>query len=393
MAITSNILLTLGSDVGNISIYEDYNSYGTALRTGLPPSSFTSGTGYNLTGINDNSTTLKIKSNSAGCTNEAFLKIGASGKYMAAVFGGVGTNAYIVLSKDYGGNFERWTIGAPVLSTGYFFVPNTLNMSASGQTGVVAAYNNSSPVIYTLKNYYTAHSVFTPPVSFQPKASAVSGNGVYMVVVGTGYMYLSSDAGANWILVGPAASYTGVAISVDGKYITASTTSTTSVYRSENYGVDWTSVGYGSDSMAITGLKMSSSGKVQIFVGKSSLVNSVQGKISVNYGVSWVVINSLPLNALNGVDLTSDGRIAITYLLGSWYKITINTTTGTSTLAAYSSPISGAGINAMSIDSTGEVLLATLLNNPTVVSGNGGAGWSQKIGIANNLTGAAINKL
>jgi len=402
MAITSKILLTLGANVDNISIFQDSDLYSTALVTGLHPEDFPPITGYTLTGINDSSTVLKIQSvNAPFCTNAEFFKIGASGKFMLSASGATatGTNSFINVSKDYGETFQKWLIGAPILSNVEAFSVSYSKASvitASGEFGAIASYNgNSTLKLYLLDNYFTTHRIIsmpTNPLGWMASDVVMSSDGTIIAVSGfspsnttTGAIYLSKNSGGSFTTVGTSYHVTNVAMSNDGTNISAvgwAPTGTNIVFVSNTTGDSWVSrsaaIGEG------IGIDMSSDGRIQVAIGTTGVA------VSRDYGVSWTVIVSLAASSTSagvGCSISSNGKLAFFHNGNFLYKVAISDLSVTVTQPTV--PFSGI-IYDIDTDSDGStVIMSNGLQ--TFVSKNAGVGWNQKItGLA---MAVSINKL
>ena len=225
----------------------------------------------------------------------------ANGQYISVIAGGVHT------SSNYGNTWVRRNTSAP---SAYL---NNIAMSSTGQyqSAVAVVANGSYPnPFYNSSDYgvtWTTLSFSTPSIGF--RSIAMSSDGARRVVVrnGGGLMYTSSNYGSTWTSVsGSSNSWSFVAMSSTGQYITATSSNDTNVYISSDYGATISPkvaiIGAGDKFVSVA---MSSTGEYQ-----TTITEANGTYISSNYGSNWSRVN---YDIFSNVVMNSTGQYQLTF--------------------------------------------------------------------------------
>ena len=246
------------------------------------------------------------------------VSMSASGQYQTVV----DNIGYIFYSQNYGASFvkniaagsRRWTCVAVSRYTGQYQI-----------AGVNGGYLAN---LYRSVNYGLTWSVIGGFTGFW-NSVAISGNGQYQLSGSwiDGYMYVSSNYGANWTTITSMGKYwwQAFAISGNGQYQYAygyPTDGNLSTFISSNYGSTW--------SLLSTGPNIGVGGSPPFISTNETGQYYTIGKddklyISSNYGASFTIV-TFPSSGISGVKMTSSGQQQV-----------VSRSTNTSTISYYMS--------------------------------------------------------
>jgi hypothetical protein len=263
----------------------------------------------------------------------ADVSMSASGQYQTAV-DNVG---YIAYSQNYGASFikntaagnRRWRCVAVSRYTGQYQIAgvnggNLANLYRSvnyGTTwsviggftgfwnGVAISGNGQYQLsgssidgyLYVSSNYGANWTAKTSLGTNWYDSFAVSGNGQYQYAYSSGdinypanpHTFISSDYGSNWSILttgpsfGVAGSPPNITTNETGQYVSIAKNDT--LYISSNYGASFSTIVLSISSNAITAIKMTSSGQEQVV----SISASPSYYMSTNYGATWTPSTTL----------------------------------------------------------------------------------------------------
>lgn len=213
---------------------------------------------------------------SNGTTTEEYVAIttSADGKYVY-----IAGNAHeIWKSSDFG---ETWTIStvAPLNNFGW----GTVKTSDDGKDVIAGTEGQPNEGIYVSNDYGSTWNSESPATDGLYYATAVSGNGSYMLAPDSnGDVYISSDHGNTWTTsTAPnGLGYNGSSISTDGKYMVLAAVSN-GIYYSSDYGVSWTKSS-GTDTQSWYDISISGTGQYGVAVDYGGDIWT-----SKDYGVTW----------------------------------------------------------------------------------------------------------
>ena len=256
------------------------------------------------------------------------ISMSSSGQYQTTV----ADQGYITYSQNFGSSFvqntaagnRRWTCVAVSRYTGQYQIAgvnggNLANLYRSTNYGttwsVISGFTgfwNSVAIsgngqyqlsgdsidgyLYVSSNYGANWTAKTSTGKYWWEAFAISGNGQYQYAMGylisssNYYIFISSNYGSTWSLLstGPSIEINGsppnITTNETGQYVTIGKDST--LYRSSNYGASFTTLPLLPLADSITSVKMTSSGQQQVISIVSS-VSTVSYYMSVDYGVTW----------------------------------------------------------------------------------------------------------
>ena len=172
-------------------------------------------------------------------TNNA-LAMSSSGQYCVFAYTASATTGGIYLSSNYG---VTWAL---VSGTNYPWT--SVSMSSSGQY-ITACCNGTPNNIYISSNWGASFSLPTTSLSAISNwvSVKVSASAQWQVACANSAIYYSSNYGVTWTAVGanitlPSGTWGAVAISPNGRYMTATNNAATSyIFTNSNYGVGaWT---------------------------------------------------------------------------------------------------------------------------------------------------------
>jgi photosystem II stability/assembly factor-like uncharacterized protein len=191
-------------------------------------------------------------------------------------------------------------------------------MSSDGsiQTAVV----NSTGYIYKSTDYGANWTQMTAVGAKNWIGVAMSSTGEYQTaVVGTGYIYKSTDYGDNWTQMTAVGSrgWYGVSISSTGQYQTA-VVSGGYIYKSTDYGDSWTGM-TGIVSAYLRSVAVSSSGQYQTVGDDGGYIYR-----SVDYGANWTETRPIGTLSWRGVAISSTGQYQTAVVLGSFIQRSID---------------------------------------------------------------------
>jgi hypothetical protein len=260
--------------------------------------------------------------------------------------------------------------------------------SSAGGTKLVATVNGG--LIWTSVNSgvtWASHAVAT---NWSSVASSFDGTKL-VATVGytiyttspTGYIYTSSDSGANWVkrTSSNSRNWSCVASSADGNKLVAGDQNNGQLYISADSGGNWTS--QGSPNAFWTSVASSANGSNLVAVASGGQIYT-----STNAGVSWV--SRVP-GATNWTAVASSADGSRLIAAASAGQICISTDSGV-TWVPQNSPVSGR-ITSVASSSDGSRLAVTsggsAANGCIYISSDSGATWTQAAG-APNVSWASI---
>ena len=291
------------------------------------------------------------------------VSMSASGRYQTAV-DNVG---YIAYSQNYGASFtrntaagnRRWTCVAVSRYTGQYQIAgvnggNLANLYRSTNYGLtwsviggftgfwegVAISGNGqyqlsgdwiNGYLYVSSNY---GANWTPKTSLGTnwyQCFAISGNGQYQYAYSNGgvnyptdpYTFISSNYGSTWSILttGPSFGVSGgfpvIGTNETGQYVTIGKND--KLYVSSNYGASFTTITL--PSTGISAVKMTSSGQQQV-ASKSANTSTISYYMSADYGVTWTpnttlagIYTSIDISdGTGGTTTTTTTRVPYTYV-------------------------------------------------------------------------------
>jgi hypothetical protein len=228
-----------------------------------------------------------------------------TGQYQIAGVNG-GNLANLYRSVNYGATWS--VIGG---FTGFW---NSVAISGNGQYQLSGS--SIDGYLYVSSNYGANWTAKTSLGTNWYDCFAVSGNGQYQYAYSSGdvdypanpHTFISSDYGSNWSILstGPSFSVDGsppnIATNETGQYVSMAKNGT--LYISSNYGASFSTIQLVPSADSITSIKMTSSGQQQV-ASISSSVRTVSYYLSLNYGATWTP-NTTLTGAYSNIDI-SDG--------------------------------------------------------------------------------------
>lgn len=268
---------------------------------------------------------------------------------------------------------SSWTTISSVMSNW----PYGMDCSTDGRYIITDSANGSSGTIAVSRDYGNSWTLYTPAGTGAAwRSVACSGDGSFMIAVGTSICYTSTDYGATWTSRTPGGGVTAwndCDCTDDGYAVIVNTTyNTTFCQVSSNWGASWSSKSMGATGGYTTAVAISSLG-----FGTTGPVIAVgaQGKIwrSKNGGNSWGSY-SLPTGNGNDRCITMDydgSHIAYgSNSSNAWY---LSTNSGDS-WTQKSGPVSNT--YGISMDAYGEKIIIGDYGNYLYLSTDGGSTWS-----------------
>lgn len=227
------------------------------------------------------------------------LSMSASGQYCVFAYTASATTGGIYVSSDYG---VTWA-----LVSGTNFPWTSVSMSSSGQY-ITACCNGTPNNIYISSNWGASFALPTTSVSGISNWASVkvSASAQWQVACAAAAVYYSSDYGVTWTAVGanitlPSGTWGAVAISPNGKYMTATNyTSFSNLFINSNYGVGaWTQIS-GTFELGYH-LAMSATGTIAIVSNGGAVLLSALSSTATHSLAPAVSLSSHPSVAANAM--------------------------------------------------------------------------------------------
>lgn len=281
-----------------------------------------------------------------------------------------------LLSEDFSNLGTRWK---SINNTNYSW--NSLAMSSSGrhhsgctQDGKICRSEDYGQ-IWNLASINPATTGQIPFTSI-----SMSSTGQYQIASlfdkdgeGNGYVYKSINYGSNWNIVNSLAiaSWSTVAVSASGKYMTACTQDTHNgikgIYISKDYGVTWTQ----SQTLVegVTRVVMSASGRYQYVISGKEIYRSI------DFGVTWTsIFEDQTSIEIKTIATSSTGKyllFCINYLSDSIIYTSSDYGETTKVTNASSS------FTDSRISATGQYQIVTIFSNIIFTSDDYGISWNE----------------
>ena len=304
------------------------------------------------------------------------IKVSANGQFMII---SDALNQKLAVSKDYGRTWNTVTSNISFYHCG---------ISATGQYMIACADPGSVYISNNFGSSFTTPSVFGLASGQTWSSVAISGNGQYMTAVmdsttNSGFAYVSRDYGQSFSQVqlsGSALLCGRCAMSSDGKYqIVSIASNVTNYYLSSNYGQSFTSFTFTSTAGAAISapttkwwdVTVSSSGKYMLISAHSSNTGCYYSK---DYGATWSQVGGITLSYnYNSVAMSANGQYMMFAASNSGTNTLYvqNNSPGTAgqTISTYISSTDGianASLASCAISADGEYFVA--LSNTTTTS-------------------------
>lgn len=208
-----------------------------------------------------------------------------------------------------------------------------------------------------------------------------------------GYIYVSTDTGNTWYQAGTAQNYTSIAVSSDGSKQTA-VADNGYIYVSSDTGKTWnipaSILSYG--PLNWTSVAMSLNGTRQTAAGRNIYQNSIF--VSEDSGASWITYGRIDDNCA-GIAMTADGSTQTICGLGTWAWANAYIYKSLDYGHSWSKKNIAKDWSGISISADGKTVLASDKNNSNggyiYESFDGGNTWSTTSSGAKDWTGVALS--
>jgi hypothetical protein len=196
-------------------------------------------------------------------------------------------------------------------------------ISASSTLQYVFVAQNYDALVWVSEDYGVSfHNVTVMPFNIGFAASGCSSDGMYVVFVSSGYIYVSSTFGASWTQVSTYSQYSSVTVSASGQFVAATTVeyNKEGIWLSADYGLTWTqaNVPTGENYVSIT-----SDSTGQYLAAIRYNVPVIQ---SSDFGATWYTGDAPTLEAYNWKAIASDSSsvklFAAQYMGGLYSELT-----------------------------------------------------------------------